>query len=538
MADINTPALPGTALLKGFCDIFDRVEEAPAEMPGETRTQTRVTPIAPAAPMPSQGVPRPGALTGQPRAPMADSRGPIVRRPVQADGYEPLPQLGGAQPVRSMRREEMDMPRRPQRQDPRDMMYPNEEEYEEEGRGRGLIFVIAALLIVAALVIGLILIPEEDETFLGDAKRMVTEPLKKLFSAGEQDEQRTASASSFTGTVVQETAPYKVLFTMVTSSGVTAVRVVDEAGAVIPTVTTLSIPNAEDTIVWQFEMSLDAAFDGTVQGQLQAGEAWQDTGLTQTLRVGLPAENTLPAVSASLMTKQPASQPTITMAPTATPTKAPTPTPEMATDSNVSDPFALAVASADPTDEPMATPGPTQLVTATPTLSVTATPTLVPTATPTADPTAEPTAEPTPEPTAGAALGPVPSAVLPRPDGMGRTRHSDRNPLRQASHRRHRGLSLHDRSRGRRDRPMAPPGASSPGGHSEPERIKEDCLLTLLTSQTQKETAPSVSSQVRPRSVPFWPRLFCTSMLRPRLKRPPRPRTRSRRPRFRKTGSE
>ena len=160
------------------------------------------------------------------------------------------------------------------------MMYPDEEEYEEEGRGRGLIFVIAALLIVAALVIGLILIPEEDETFLGDAKRMVTEPLKKLFSAGEQDEQRIASASSFTGTVVQETAPYKVLFTMVTSSGVTAVRVVDEAGAVIPTVTTLSIPNAEDTPYIE-EL---ARLEGILLDPVYTGKAW--AGMLKLLEQG------------------------------------------------------------------------------------------------------------------------------------------------------------------------------------------------------------------------------------------------------------
>ena len=61
---------------------------APSMPEGGTQTQPRV---------PSQGVPRPAALSGQ--RPRREQQGqtvntPVVRRPVNAEGYAPLQQLG------------------------------------------------------------------------------------------------------------------------------------------------------------------------------------------------------------------------------------------------------------------------------------------------------------------------------------------------------------------------------------------------------------------------------------------------------------
>lgn len=369
-------------------------------VPEQPAQGTRVTPRMPAQ-APSQGVPRPAALNGQrpyrEQNGQQEQNGPVVRRPVQAEGYAPLQQLGAQGQSRARRPEQADMSRRPRNPETERIAYQAEHEEAEKGSGRGLIAVIIALLVVAALIIGLIMIPEDDTGVLGSIKRTVTEPIKGLFGGSEDDEIASdATASGFTATISQDTAPYKVVFHMVTSSGVTAVRVVDENGNVIPTTTTLSTPSSETAIVWMFEMLLEGGYMGTVQAQIQDGESWVDTGLTQTLSLGGATPPTVtdgPAVSTAtaVPTDEPSTAPVISQA-TATP--APAVTQKLATDA--------------PDDLPE--------VTATPTLSVTATPTLVPTATPTAEPTEEPTpeptAEPTPEPTAEPTATPVATPKL------------------------------------------------------------------------------------------------------------------------------
>ena len=351
---------------------------APAEQPSRVPTQ-----------VPSQGVPRPAALSGrEPRRaadPQSEQNGPVVRRPVNAEGYVPLQQLG-MNPSRARRPEErparMDAPRRVRTPETEHTAYEDVSVEEDRGAGRGLIAAIIALLVVAALIIGLIMIPEDDTGVLGTVKRAVTEPVKALFG-GDEDVSKDvpATAESFTATISQATAPYKVVFHMVTSSGVTAVRVVDENGAVMPTVTTLSAPNSESTIVWMFEMTLEDSFEGTVQAQIQDGESWNDTGLTQALDLG--------DVSPATASDVPVSLPTGTSTPTAEPSIAP---------------VVMLTTPADALDEEDLL-----AVTATPTLSVTATPTLVPASTPSPEPTAEPTEEPTPEPTPDPTEEPTPS---------------------------------------------------------------------------------------------------------------------------------
>jgi len=372
-----------------------RVEEAPAvqlERPSRVPTQ-----------VPSQGVPRPAALDGrEPRraaTPVATQERPVVRRPVNAEGYAPLQQLG--QQNSRVRRPEvqsapLDKPRRTRTPETEHTAYQDIPEEEEKGSGRGLIAVIIVLLVVAAAIIGLMMIPEDDPGVLGTIKRTVTEPIRGLFDGEDKaDSTVPARADSFTATISQATAPYKVVFHMVTSNGVTAVRVVDEAGSVIPTVTTLSAPNSESTIVWMFEMTREDSFDGVVAAQIQNGESWADTGLTQQLSLG----SATPVVS-----DMPISQKTGAPA-AATPTASPSAAPVVILDSATDAPAAE-----------MTTPQPT----ATPTMSVTATPTMRPAVTmepvetpePTAEPTSEPTPEVTPEPTAEPTPTPTATPVV------------------------------------------------------------------------------------------------------------------------------
>ncbi len=348
-------------------------------------TGTRVnTPVQPReSVVPSQGVPRPAALSGQrphrEQSGQSTQAGPVVRRPVQAEGYEPLQQLGTPPAARARRPEPQpraDMPRRVRTPEAdrtrtpdsgRGGFMPPENDQPEQKAGKALIVIIIALLMLAAFILGLILIPEEDPGFLGSMKRAVTEPIKGLLGGGEDnDPAQPATASGFTATISKATAPYKVVFHMVTSANVTAVRVADENGEVIPTTTTLSTPSSESATVWMFEMTRSEDFSGSVQAQIQSGDAWTDTNLWQTLSLGGAAPSTV--------TGAPAALPTLTA--TSVPTKVPeTPVPAV-TD--------------EPEDQPPAT--------ATPTLSVTATPTMVPTPEPTEEPTPEPTEVPTPTP--------------------------------------------------------------------------------------------------------------------------------------------
>ncbi len=362
-----------------------QVTPAVQEEMGDTRKNQPVAETRAQPRIPSQGVPRPAALSGQ--APKRERQenpdAPVVRRPVNAEGYAPLKQLGTAEQPR-VRRPDVDAPRRVRTPESERIAYQDMPVQEEKGTGRGLIAVIIALLVVAALILGLIMIPEEDTGVLGSFKRAVTSPIKALFGdeeAGKKD--IPATASGFTATISQATAPYKVVFHMVTSSDVTAVRVVDEDGQVIPTKTTLSAPNSETTIVWMFEMTVEDAFSGNVQAQIQDGDVWADTGLRQSVTLG-GATATVSSV------------PVTTATPTAEPSDAPV--------------------IADVTDEPAETPAPEtdapgSEVTATPTMSVTATPTLVPTEAPTEVPTPTPTATPTAEPTATPTPTPVPTPV-------------------------------------------------------------------------------------------------------------------------------
>ena len=372
-------------------------EAAPQEAPAQ---ETQVAPVVTEEPagftarvpaQPSQGVPRPVALSGQrPHREQTAQGTPVVRRPVNAEGYSALQQLG-TQEGRVRRPEAvspLDTPRRVRTPETERIAYENIPEEEDSTPNRGLIAAIIALLIVAALIIGLLMIPSDDPGVLGSIKRTVTAPIAALFGGDDEaDKAAAATASDFTATISQDTAPYKVAFQMVTSSGVTGVRVVDESGSVIPTVMTHTLPNTESTIVWKFEMTLETSFDGSVQAQIQTGDSWQDTGLWQMLTLGGASPATVSSVPLATA---------ITATPTAEPTAAPV--------------VNVVVDAPEESDEPTSE----ELATATPTLSVTATPTLVPTATPTAAPTEEPTPtpEPTPEPTATPSPTPVSTPKL------------------------------------------------------------------------------------------------------------------------------
>lgn len=128
-----------------------------------------------------------------------------------------------------------------------------------------------------------------------------------------------------------------------------------------------------------------------VYAQMQENATWVDTGLSQTLTLGVIVPTAAPA------TEKPTEAPTDTPEPTETP---------LAQEAGAAVTEETAEPTAEPSEEP--TEAPTEAPTATPTLAVTATPTLVPTATPTLEPTEEPTATPTPTPEPTATPTPTP----------------------------------------------------------------------------------------------------------------------------------
>ena len=415
------------------------------------RFQTRYNPQVPGA-APSQGVPRPVSLNVQAaRRPTLTPNTGEVRRPVQAEGYTPVKPLGAARPAAGAQNAAEKRPVRTNADEARRRdatpKLDDGDEYVAQGGGRGLVIAIIALLTVAALVLGMLMIPADMEGPLGDMKRAVS----GVFG-GQKQEKVPAVAQGLLASVSKDTIPYAISFNVTTTQAVENVRIVNEAGEVMHTTILTTTQMSETSKVWVLQMLLAIEYEGTVRVQIHDGESWIDTDYQQMLNVSddlkltisdVPADEmtavttvaatgidaqtadsvteptVFPAVTDSAepeMTEIPTEVPVtdapvvITDEPTEEPTDAPTATPEAEpTEAPTEEPTEAPTATPTmvPTEEPTATP----VVTATPTMSVTATPTVHITAEPTPEPTATPTAEPTPEPTPEPTATPVPTAV-------------------------------------------------------------------------------------------------------------------------------
>lgn len=434
----------------------DPAKDKAAATTAVPRFQTRYNPPVPGS-FPSQGVPRPAALEQQPpRRPTFTAGTTEARRPVQAEGYVPARPLG----VSRVNQQEQQRPVfRATPAQPNSGRIPtldNEDEYVVEGgKGRVLPIVIIVLLVIAALVLGMLLIPNDMEGPLGDIKRSVT----GLFS-GEK-ENVPARALGFTGEANKDTVPYQITFHVTTTTNVNDVRVVDSQGQPLNTTPTANVPNT-DSVLHMLTMTLENEYQGDVYLQIHDGEAWQATEYRLQLSIGadmklkisetssttLTAGSTAAASAGATLTAGSNTEPTVSpaVAETGAPVQEPGATAaspaatqestaqsgfvfvpdETATPAPEATPTATPVVTATPTPEitptptPVVTPTPTMALTPTPTMAVTptptvpvtATPTVAPEATPTATPTAEPTPELTPEPTATAEPTPVPMVQL------------------------------------------------------------------------------------------------------------------------------
>ena len=406
------------------------VSPAAAQESGGTtavpRFNTRYNPPVPGN-VPSLGVPRPAAVTQPaPKRPVFSAGLGEVRRPVKAEGYVPARPLGVSraeqqEPVRrSLAHPEAVVQPQLQTGSHRTATIDDGDEYEAEGKGNALPIVIIVLLVIAALVLGMLLVPSDMKGPLGDVKRGIV----GLFSGGE--DKVPAQALGFTGDPTKDTVPYQITFHVTTTTNVSGVRVVNERGEVLNTTVTASIPNTSN-MLHMLTMTLENEYEGYIYLQISDGENWLETDYSLQLTVGpdmklkisdtssttLTAGSTAVAVVNPPLTAGSDAEPTVS--PAVEETQAPAAGGETAallpeeTQAPVVTEVPAIVPTATPTAEPTATPTATPVATPTPTMALTPTPTVRVTATPTAAPTATPTAEPTPEPTPEPTATPVPT---------------------------------------------------------------------------------------------------------------------------------
>lgn len=353
---------------------------APAEEAALTpRTRVTTRPASEGAPaVAPRGVPRPASLNHQSQ-PVFNRPEPQqpggVRRPVGAPGYTQRPAVNSsyarpAQPNGEPARV------RPAAYEPQMENYT--EDYSEDKprrKGRGfLVFLVVLVLIVALAVLGAMLIPDDADGVLGQVKSAVTGVVDTVTDtvAGLMGKEAAVAAEAldFSAANTQGTAPMDVVFTLTTTKNCQDVRIVDEAGQPLMTITSVATDNV-DSRIWMLNLSVTDGYEGTVYAQVKDGENWVDTGMTQNLQIAAVQPQTIDTGAFTQPTEVPA---------TATPVPTEVPTPE-------------------PTEVPTPAPTPTLAPTPTPTVAPTATPTPSPTPTPVPTPTPTPTPAPTPTPT-------------------------------------------------------------------------------------------------------------------------------------------
>ena len=143
----------------------------------------------------------------------------------------------------------------------------NPEAEPRHGR-KGLVIAVSALLAIGALMIGLLLVPEDGDGLLSSLRRS----LSGLVGGGRQ-EPRGVLAFELTGAEGRE-APAEIVFTVRTERGVADVRLVGPDGEPLPTSRKIS---GEEEITWELVWRVEEAWEGRVSLQILAGESWNDT---------------------------------------------------------------------------------------------------------------------------------------------------------------------------------------------------------------------------------------------------------------------
>lgn len=240
----------------------------------ESQTVREVPPAQIAYPAPQQraSTPRPQALqrvTQDQAQKSENSRN--IRRPVQESGYSQRRPLGTAG-------ENESTPARPPL-GPRGVRNPSEEEEApKRGISRILLIILIVLLIIGLLVLGLHLIPENAQGFLGDVKRTVSSTLGRSAAPTEEPvPQVTIGAYQFRSDTVSGYAPAEVTFTLSSGSQFEDARLLDMDGRVVDSYVFRSEQD-DGSVQWSLIATFENAYFGPVTAQLLAEGVWQDTG--------------------------------------------------------------------------------------------------------------------------------------------------------------------------------------------------------------------------------------------------------------------
>ena len=147
-----------------------------------------------------------------------------------------------------------------------------------------LMIALVSVLALALVVLGLLL-------FRGSGSG--------LFGLGSQTTSQPAgSVQDFSAAPASGVAPMDITFTLTTRGSADDVRLLDESGAVLPTLTLSRTENSNSMVVWILSGSFNTAYNGAVTVELFNGEGWVSTNQRLTLNVEAPAA-TLPPVSSN-----------------------------------------------------------------------------------------------------------------------------------------------------------------------------------------------------------------------------------------------
>ena len=246
-------------------------EEPGISLPGESGAEESSRMILESThmpPAPQRTTPRPQALERTERA--RESRGDDIRRPVNAPGYSRRAPLGydpEADAIHTGRMEEK--------------RHYEDNEVQKPGKSRILVGILIAILILALLVLGIHLIPEDNTSVLGDVKRTVTGALSGILPAQPtsvptsepepipEDHPVTASAQS-------GVAPLEVIYTFETSDDIEEVRILDAQNVEMDYLT--KAEGTESGLKWTITVTYADAYEGEVQIQTLYDGEWNDFG--------------------------------------------------------------------------------------------------------------------------------------------------------------------------------------------------------------------------------------------------------------------
>ena len=212
--------------------------------------------------------PRPAALrrvSGEQTGNRSEAQ--TTRRPVQENGYTQRRPLGYAYEGEI----------RPQ---PQTVRNEAREEKPRNALHKVSLTILILFMIIGLLVLGIHLIPETQQGFLGDLKRNVTGTVQNLLGvkpAEETQDEPVPEEVSFRADISSGYAPVEVTFTLTTGDAYDDVRLTDQNGRVLESLVSEE-PQEGGSTRWTMMITFDSAYFGPVQAQALKEEEWISVG--------------------------------------------------------------------------------------------------------------------------------------------------------------------------------------------------------------------------------------------------------------------